>query len=218
MKKIIAFHGKVSLKKKYVARVKAHYKADEIVKGFYWEHGKGCAVGCTMEQSSNVHEEMEKVLGIPAELAFLEDTLFENLPNGTAKEFPLKFLQAIPVGADLSLICAKFMVWQFEDKKYGLKNIEEIKEGKELYGFCEEVVALYKRVIKGDNPSEEEFYTLYKKIDARARARAWARARARARARAWAWAGAWARAGAWDESPYHVIMADKLLELLKEAK
>jgi hypothetical protein len=65
--------------------------------------------------------------------------LFEALTNGDAKEFPIRFLKAIKPGADLSLITAKFMVWQFEDKKYGLKNIKEVKDDKEVYGFCEEV-------------------------------------------------------------------------------
>ncbi len=40
-----AFKGKKEIKKKYLDRVIAHRKADEIVKGAYWENGKGCAVG-----------------------------------------------------------------------------------------------------------------------------------------------------------------------------
>ena len=36
------FHGEQSVKDKYIKRVKAHAKADEIVQGSYWENGKGC--------------------------------------------------------------------------------------------------------------------------------------------------------------------------------
>lgn len=50
-KKILAFFGDPKIKAKYLRRVKAHYKADEIIKGTYWENGKGCAVGCTIEGS-----------------------------------------------------------------------------------------------------------------------------------------------------------------------
>jgi hypothetical protein len=181
MSNLIAYKGKQSIKNKYLKRVEEHYKADEIIQGVYWENGKGCAVGCTIE--GNQHERYETELGIPRELAYLEDGLFEALTNGDAKEFPVRFLKAIKPGADLSLVTAKFMVWQFEDKKYGLKNIKEVKDDKEVYGFCKEVVALYKRKIAGDTPTEDEFYQLYLKID-------------RARARAGAWARAWARAGA----------------------
>lgn len=170
---MIAYHGDTKVKSKYVKRVKQHYDADEIIKGIYWEEGKGCAVGCTIEGSD--HNKYETELGIPSELAHLEDGIFENLTNGDAKEFPLKFLRAIKPGADLSLVTAKFMLWQFEDKKYGVKNIKEVQEDKEVFGFCEEVAGLYKRKLKGDTPTEKEFYDLYLKID---------------RARAWAWAGA----------------------------
>lgn len=226
-----AFLGKTAVKTKYLKRVEAHRKADEILQGIYWEDGKGCAVGCTVETSSSPHEAMEKELGIPKELAYLEDVLFEELKNGEAKLWPERFLKAIKPGADLSLVVPKFIVWQFEDKKVGLKNLKEVKEDKEVYGFCEEVVGLYKRIIDGEKVTEKEFYELYLKIDragawARARAGAWARAWAGAWAwaRAWAWAWAWARARAWawawagaDYDKNILLMADKLIELLKEA-
>lgn len=44
---LLVFHGKPAVKAKYLKRVRAHAKADEIVSGRYWENGKGCAVGCT---------------------------------------------------------------------------------------------------------------------------------------------------------------------------
>jgi hypothetical protein len=47
------FHGRLSIKKKYVARVRGHRLADQIVKGKYWENGKGCAVGCTVHSASH---------------------------------------------------------------------------------------------------------------------------------------------------------------------
>jgi hypothetical protein len=46
---LIAFHNDQKIKDKYLARVEAHRKADEIIKGKYWENGKGCAVGCTLK-------------------------------------------------------------------------------------------------------------------------------------------------------------------------
>lgn len=42
---MIAFLNDIEIKTKYLDRVKAHAKADEIVKGQYWQEGKGCAVG-----------------------------------------------------------------------------------------------------------------------------------------------------------------------------
>ena len=106
---MLAFHGKSEIKETYLARVRAHALADEIAHGFYWENGKGCAVGCTIH--SGAHKNYETELGIPIMLARLEDRLFEGMSKGKSKEFPERFLSAIRVGADLSLVGWKFLHW-----------------------------------------------------------------------------------------------------------
>ena len=113
-----AFHNDPLIKEKYLTRVQAHYKADEIIQGQYWENGKGCAVGCTIHSSN--HKEYESKLGIPKVIAYLQDTIFEKLPNELAKEFPIQFLSAIKVGADLKNVWNLFVIWQLTNKKYGV--------------------------------------------------------------------------------------------------
>lgn len=44
-----------AVKKKYVARAKAHQKADEFVQGSYWDGKKGCCVGCLAHCDENAH-------------------------------------------------------------------------------------------------------------------------------------------------------------------
>lgn len=102
-----AFHGDPDVKATYLARVEAHRQADEIVQGVYWEHGKGCAVGCTIH--SDDHARYETELGVPTTLARLQDRIFEGLPRTEAKEFPAAFLAAIPVGADLTKVAPRFL-------------------------------------------------------------------------------------------------------------
>lgn len=104
-----AFLGDKEVKKKYLARVIAHAKADEIVKGQYWENGKGCAVGCTIH--SNDHSAYERELGVPEWLARLEDQLFEKMPLKEAKKWPKQFLEAINIGADLEQVKLPFVVF-----------------------------------------------------------------------------------------------------------
>ena len=116
--KLLAFHNDPKVKRTYLARVRAHAKADEIIHGTYWEHGKGCAVGCTIH--SHLHENYEDELGIPRILARLEDRLFEGMTNGHAKEFPARFLKAIPVGADLSNVWNQFAHWLLIDEQDGV--------------------------------------------------------------------------------------------------
>ena len=44
MNKLLSFHNDPKIKEKYLERVKAHQEADQIIKGLYWEDGKGCAM------------------------------------------------------------------------------------------------------------------------------------------------------------------------------
>jgi hypothetical protein len=115
MTKLIAYHNDPKVKTAIIAQLKAHHKADEFVKGFYWEDGKGCAVGCTLH--SGRHAEYEPRFGIPQMLARLEDCIFEGLSNGKAKDWPIKFMSAIKPGTDLSLVGWKFLYWLLTDKK-----------------------------------------------------------------------------------------------------
>jgi hypothetical protein len=94
-----AFHGDEAVKQKYLARLKAHHEADEIIQGTGWENGHGCAVGCTLNRYN--HSAYEDELGLPQWLARLEDKIFEGLPAGNAQRFAVDFLEAVPVGADV---------------------------------------------------------------------------------------------------------------------
>ena len=106
---MIAYHGKPSVKAKYLQRVRAHRDADALVQGYgYWKDGKGCAVGCTIYGSN--HRAYETELGVPLMLAHLEDRIFEGLPKLVARRWPDRFLSAIPVGADLSRVGPAFLV------------------------------------------------------------------------------------------------------------
>ena len=124
---MLTFHGKQELKDQRIAQVRAHRLADQLVHGVYWEKGKGCAVGCTIH--SGDHFAYETELGIPVELAYLEDRIFESLPNGGAMVWPERFLEAIPVGVDLrgTHINKRFVLALLTDEKRGL--IPRLKEG-----------------------------------------------------------------------------------------
>ncbi len=196
---MIAFHGDPAIKAKYLARVRAHREADQVVKGQYWEDGRGCAIGCSIHGSD--HRKYETQLGIPVAIAYLEDGLFENLPNDKACLFPERFLEAIPVGADLALVKNRFLHWLLTSEEIGLQRIADEPGRVAIVAVAE----LYRRVIDGQKVAETEW-------DA-----AWAAARAaRAAANAAAWA---ANAAPWDAARDAAIetMADKLMELLADS-
>jgi len=111
---MIAYHNDPKIKADILAQLETHAAADQIVKGQYWQDGKGCAIGCTIH--SNDHMEYEARFGIPVMLARLEDCIFEGLPNDAAKTWPIRFMSAIEPGIDLSTVGWKFLHWLLTDE------------------------------------------------------------------------------------------------------
>jgi hypothetical protein len=111
---VIAFRNTTVTKAAVLRQLRAHTKADELIKGCYWERGKGCAVGCTIHSSK--HVEYESRFGIPQMLAQLEDCIFEGLPNAQAKVWPVIFMSAVKPGSDLSCIGWCFLHWLLTDE------------------------------------------------------------------------------------------------------
>ena len=190
---MLAYHNDPEIKRAVLAQLAAHRIADEIIKGAYWENGKGCAVGCTIH--SDNHLDYESRFGIPVGLARFKDVISEGLPNRYTQQWPERFMSAIQPGADLSLAASEFLLWLLQD--FLLCKIDEV-----AFPDCaraiRQVAALLQRRISGAEPAQKEW-------DAAASAAASA-AEAAAEAAGAAWATAWD--AAW------VPMADKLVEIL----
>ena len=119
MDQLLAYHGDPKVKKHYLGRVRAHQKADQIVQSYgYWKNGRGCAVGCTLH--SDRHSQYPIEMGIPEELAYLEDRFFERLPVAAAKKWPALFLSSIKTGADLSRVYDLWSAWNLIDPVDGV--------------------------------------------------------------------------------------------------
>lgn len=134
-----AFHNDAAIKEKYLNRVRLHAATDEIVKGQYWVNGKGCAVGCTIHSGN--HSAYEDELGIPEIIAKLEDRIFEELPNESAMRWPLRFLEAIPVGADLSKVWPQFAIFLLTNKTQCASSHPQ----------CKIVADAWQRQLKGES-------------------------------------------------------------------
>ncbi len=221
MNNLQAFHNDQAVKDKYLARVKAHRELDNLIQGTGWENGKGCAVGCTLENYH--HAAYETELGIPEWLAHVEDKIFEGLDTEAAKLWPERFLAAIRPGVDLDKVKAPFLIFVLES------TLDTFDHDKHLAvkTAIDAVIELYR--------SEETDPDKFRAARAAARAAA-AEAAARAAAQA-AWAAAetaraaaqaaWAAAtlaAAWaaeaaagttaDSTTRYQQFADKLIDLL----
>ena len=84
--------------------------------------GKAAAVGCTIH--GETHESFERELGIPQMLAWLEDVIFEGLPNRLAKNWPERFLSSIAPGRDLSPVGWQFLHWLLTES--GLAEFDHV--------------------------------------------------------------------------------------------
>lgn len=213
--KMLSFHNKQEVKDFYLKRVKMHREADEIIKGVYWEDGRGCGIGCTVH--SRKHYSYETELGITWRLALVEDSLFEKLPNDLAKEFPIQFLEAMPIGVDTNIIFKKFIIWNLSDKKEGL--IYHIKDKKAIE-LLKEISATYKKSFKKEIKIE-----VWKDLEKRASASASAYDYDSAYTYISAYTYAYATPSAtdypeWNEKFNERIlkMRNKLLQLIKTAK
>ncbi len=127
-------YTKTITKNEFVRELKAHEAADNVIQGHgYWEYGKGCAVGCSLESISRLkklefdfsdHKLYEEHLGIPEWLACLEDTLFENMSSGRAKHWPVEFAEAINVGSNLEKAKTPFIITLLEHTLVSMKKTE----------------------------------------------------------------------------------------------
>jgi hypothetical protein len=218
-----AFLNDPKVKTKYLKRVRAHFKADEIIKGKYWQGGKGCAVGCTIH--SDQHKNYETELGIPEWLAMLEDKIFEGLPNERAKIWPGEFLRAVKVGVNLNNIEADVHIFLLEEK---LNNFDNNKYP-DVVKSIKDIIDLYK--MGNLNPSaawSAAWSAARFAAESAAWSAAWSAARSAAESAAWsaAWSAArsvaesaaWSAARSAAESAAYVKFADKLLELLRNCK
>ena len=234
MTNLTAYHNNQANKDAIIGQLKLHCDADEIIKGQYWEDGKGCAVGCTIH--SDNHAEYEARFGIPEMLARLEDVIFEGLPNDAAKAWPIRFMSAIEPGADLSTIGWKFLHWLLTDEKANPGINDPIV--KDAIKQCADVLVPLTKGLSVDASAAWSAASAARSAarsaaSAESAARSAARSAASAESAAWsaasaAWSAASAESAAWSaaraagaawsaESAAYVLFADKLLNLIKDA-
>lgn len=153
---MLAFHNEPALKAYYQARLAAHYAANDIIRGEYGGPGgvsgwRGCAVGGTLHSSDPKVAETE--LGIPEVVMRLDDIIFESLPESEGPQWAVDFLSAIPVGADLALVGAKFAMWVLSDPVHGSRQYADAASKV----MTDAVLHLYNRWLTGDEPSQKEW-------------------------------------------------------------
>ena len=174
---MLSFFGSQCLKDAVVARVREHQRLDQIAQQIYWDGSKGCAIGCVLH--SDEHMAFEQQLGLPVFLAYMDEHIFESLPLDEAKAWPLRFIEAVPVGVELALVFPRFMHRLMSDPQ-GMRQYAN----RETLPIVDTLVELYARRIAG---------TPFVDIVAAERA-AWSAESAAWSAESAAWSAAWSAA------------------------
>lgn len=176
---VLAWHGNPDLKAAAVARMRAHAANDSIIRGHYGKmlndnprRFAGCFHGCLTVETlaaergcqpvqvantlscSAIHEAGERLWGIPARLGAVLDEVFEGQPGYV--RFAVRATEAIPVGADLSLVVDRWMLDVLTDGTYGAAR--GTTEGSPERAAIDAVADLYRRRIVGDEPTTDEWH------------------------------------------------------------
>ena len=200
-----------------LAELREHVAADKLIKGSYWEGGKGCAVGCTLHSYAKVigkrnikygdHLVYDTFLGEGGHmLGRLEDCIFEGMTNKDAQDWPERFLvsalKAVERGSTLKFVGWKFLHWLLTDETMnpGVSN----PLVRDAIRQCADVLV---PLTKGASVGESA---------ASAASAAWIAARSAESAARSAESEAWSAASeAW--SAAYKFMSDKLVELMDAA-
>ncbi len=228
MEPLLTYHGDDALKVAFLREIAAHEAADQLIKGTYGRmngHFRGCAIGCSLHslnriqgkpelEKTDAHARIPTELGWPLWLAYLEDHIFERLPDDLARTWPRRLAEAIPVGAEIpDRVLAQVLRWTLVAETYGCIHATDDVEVKAIVA---RMGALFDRSIAGDEPSETEW-----REAARAARAAWD---ARTAWAAWAaWAACWDAWDAWDVraasaamDAFYPALSEEVLRLLRE--
>jgi hypothetical protein len=145
------FYGNPNLLAIYRARMAAHIAADELVQGIGFDsaRGMGCFVGCSLDAYD--HEQAADETAIPIQIWHLCDAIHEGLPNRRVAEFATRFYAEVNLNSDASLWWSRFAIELMTNPEHG---VVRYMQGP---GIANDVAALYKRRIVGDEPSLEEW-------------------------------------------------------------
>lgn len=88
-----------------------------------------------------------ETLGIPSVIGRFRQRILQGLPEEVAPDFPRQFLEAVPVGKDLSPVHPLMMRWLLERPLERSNGMEEVRN----------VANLFDRRIAGETIEEEEW-------------------------------------------------------------
>lgn len=185
---LVAWHDRRTLKAEAVQRMRAHANAGGFVQNQWLAFDpeaasryRGCFYGCLVteklagERGVTVpefvrdvtsgdgpevpwHVEGERLWGIPVDVGALLDRCFDAVPAERAPGFAVASVEAIAVGADLSLVRTRFMLDLLADDGAGAHGVlQRTAPGTRLHAYVDRISTLHRRTLDADAPAPEEW-------------------------------------------------------------
>ena len=184
---MLAYHNDPAVKAKYTQRFAAHRAADEVIQGTGFANGRGCFVGCTLDNYN--HSRFPAELGWPEWLAHLADTIFEGIPKAEAPSFGTDLLEAVKVGVNLEPVRSRFLL------TVQRRNLARIADDTAEYvPACRAAVQKVIELLEADVAARSAAWSAARSA---AESAAWSAARSAARSAADSAAWSAARSAAW---------------------
>lgn len=176
-KALRAFHGDPALKGMVIERVRTHIAAGQIRSVDFFSHAwplcdddNGRYSLCGAALHGNDIEEYETAFGIPSSAALLEDSvhdfLIQTSTDGhgdisyifspSAHDYPLNWLEGIPLGADLRNVTSHFLRWLLIGLVDSPLPFNAIVADN-IEAVLREVALLHARLADGEEPSSPEW-------------------------------------------------------------
>jgi thioredoxin len=164
-----AFYGDPALRNTVVERVRQHIDAEQIAPAERLPicdeaNGRYSLMGAALHSADL--DRYEGTFGIPAELGTLEECVhnyfmqFVSDAQGKrflfreqARDYPIDWLQSIPLGADLQSVTPRFLSWLLLD----LIDMPQLRVSDDVKTVAREVAALHRRTAEGQPPSAQEW-------------------------------------------------------------
>lgn len=199
---MLSYLNDPAVKAKYTARFADHRAADEVIQGTGFDNGRGCFVGCTLDDYN--HSRFPVELGWPEWLAHLADAIFEGVPKTEAAQFGTDLLEAVPIGVDLEPLRHRFALTVQQ------RNLARLAGNDEPYAVecraaIEGVIAYLQAEDKAESAAESAARSAW--------SAAWSAESAARSARSAARSAAWSAESAVSE---HQTQRDDLLAMLRE--
>jgi hypothetical protein len=170
-----AFQGNAVFKQALIDRFKAHWVSGRVAPNLKMTfntppNGESGVMGATVEGEDE--REYESQVGVPAEAGYLHEIILYFCGHDTAtdgptaprnftiadfaRDYPVQWLQAIPVGADLRTVTPRFIAWLLHDC-FAANNALLTQVNPSIKAAGLQVSALYKQTLTGAVISPEQW-------------------------------------------------------------